>query len=213
MAEKTLAKLVSKEDLVKFQETDKFLEFINQEPPSAWLEKHPLAANVKYLPIDKVELMLTEIFQEWKVEILREGQMLNSIYTTIRLHYKHPINGWTYQDGVAAVPIKTDKGANASDMGAIKNDAIQTGLPAAESFALKDAADKIGNIFGRNINRKNTEIFTPSYADGMDYESLIKNAKSVEKLMAIFNKMNPDEKKEYTDMLTERKKEVINATT
>jgi len=206
---KTLAKLVSPEELVKFKETDKFLEFINQDPPSSWLENHPMAANVKYLPIDKVELMLTEIFQEWRVEILREGQMLNSIYTAIRLHYKHPVNGWTFQDGIAAVPIKTDKGANASNMAAIKNDAIQTGLPAAESYALKDAADKIGNIFGRNINRKNTETFTPSYADGEDYQSKINNAKTVPDLMVIFNKMDSDEKKEFTEMLSVKKKELL----
>jgi hypothetical protein len=158
-----LIKLVEGSDLITFEKQDKFLEFINQAPPDSWIKEHPFANNVNYLPIDKVELLLKRIFQEYKVEILREGQLLNSIYVALRLHYKHPISGWTYQDGIAAVPIKTKKDHDASDMAAILNDAIQTGLPAAESFAIKDAADKIGDIFGANLNRKDTLGFTSMY--------------------------------------------------
>jgi len=29
-------------------------------------------------------------------------------------------------------------------------------LPAAESYAIKDAAEKLGQIFGSNLNRKDT---------------------------------------------------------
>jgi len=160
-----LLKLVKSDDLIQFQKQDEFLAFINKEPPTSWIKEHPIAKGVAYLPIDKVELLLKRIFQEYKVEILREGQMLNSIYVTVRLHYKHPISGWLYQDGTAAVPVKTKKGENASNMAAILNDAIQTGLPAAESFAIKDAADKIGNIFGGNLNRKDTLDFKPMYSE------------------------------------------------
>jgi hypothetical protein len=34
--------------------------------------------------------------------------------------------------------------------------------PAAESYALKDAAEKLGRIFGKDINRKDTIDITPS---------------------------------------------------
>jgi hypothetical protein len=169
----SLIKLIESDDLIEFQKQDKFLEFINQDPPKSWIKEHPIAKNVDYLPIDKVELLLKRIFQEYKVEILREGQMLNSIYITVRLHYKHPISGWTYQDGTAAVPIKTKKGENASNMAAILNDAIQTGLPAAESFAIKDAADKIGNIFGGNLNRKDVLDFNGMYTQKPEVEEEI----------------------------------------
>ena len=36
--------------------------------------------------------------------------------------------------------------------------------PSAESFAIKDAAEKLGKIFGKDLNRK----------DAMAYDSLIK---------------------------------------
>jgi len=190
-----LIKLIDSDDAIKFEKRDTFLTFINQDPPQSWLKDHPLASNVKYLPIDKVELLLKRIFQEYKVEILREGQLLNSLFVTVRLHYKDPISGWTYQDGTGAVPIQTDKGESASDLIHIKSDAISKGLPAAVSFAIKDAADRIGDIFGGNINRKDTLEFSPMYTDKTNEQveaalNIIKESKNVEALRQRFSKFN-----------------------
>lgn len=168
---KDIASIVDSDRLPELKQMDEYLEVVNLTPPDDWLQKHPMAANTKYLPIGRIETMLTKLFQEWKVEVLREGQMLNSVYCVVRLHYKHPISGWTYQDGIAAVPVKTKKGEDPSNLSAILNDAIQTGLPAAESFAIKDAAEKIGKIFGKDINRKETFDFTPSYNKEKDRTS------------------------------------------
>jgi hypothetical protein len=160
----TLTDLVDKRTLPKLTKLDDFLTLVNFEPPKQYVKDHPMAKGVKYLPIEVVEAFLTKLFQQWRVEIVREGQMLNSIYVTVRLHYKHPITDtWEYQDGVGAAPIQTDKGESAANMAAIKNDAIMKALPAAESFAVKDAAEKIGKIFGRDLNRRDAMAFTPSY--------------------------------------------------
>lgn len=163
---KSLAKIVGDiSELETFISNDEFLSVVNQEPPKQFIKEHPIAKGVKYLPIDKVELMLTKIFQTWYVEVLKTGQLLNSIEVTIRLHYKHPIsNEWLHQDGVGASPIQVDKGENASNLSAIKNNAIMLALPAAKSFATKDAAENIGKVFGRDINRKDTMAFIPSYS-------------------------------------------------
>ena len=191
-----LVKLIESDKLIEFKKNDEFLAFINKTPPESWLKEHPLASNVLYLPIDKVELLLKRIFQNYKVEILREGQMLNSIYVTVRLHYKHPLEGWTYQDGTGAVPIQTDKGKSASELAHIKSDAISKGLPAAVSFAIKDAADRIGDIFGGNINRKDTLEFSPMYAEDPKKVAKVKNAvdkinsaKNTEALRQIFTSL------------------------
>lgn len=122
--------------------------------------------------------------------------MLNAIYVTIRLHYKHPISGWLFQDGTGAVPIRVDKGKTASSLEFIKSDAISTGLPAAVSFAIKDAADRIGNIFGGNLNRKDTLDFSPMYTDKTEElvtEALeqLKTAKNIQALQAIFMGLKP----------------------
>jgi len=214
-----LIKLIESEKLIEFKKNDEFLAFINQSPPDGWIKPHPLASNVNYLPIDKVELLLKRIFQNYKVEILREGQLLNSIYVTVRLHYKHPIEGWTYQDGTGAVPIQTDKGKNASELQWIKSDAIPKGLPAAVSFAIKDAADRIGDIFGGNINRKDTLEFSPMYMDDPKKVERIKNAiiqindaKNTEALRQIFTSLgNLMANEEVIEAKDKKKKEIEDA--
>lgn len=163
---KSLVKIVGDiGDLTSFIANDEFLQVVNQPPPKQFIKNHPLATGVKYIPIDKIEMMLTKIFQQWRVEILDSGQLLNAVYMNVRLHYKHPISGeWTFQDGTGAMAIQVDKDKNASDLGAIKSNAIMLALPAAKSYAIKDAAENIGKVFGRDLNRKDTMAFNPSYA-------------------------------------------------
>lgn len=157
---KTVGDIANLDDLAK---SDEYLTIVNHQPPREHVHDHPLAKGVKYIPIGIIETMLTKLFRNWNVEVLREGQLLNSVYVTVRLNYLHPITKqWEHHDGVGAAPIKTDKGENASNMAAIKNDAIMTGLPAAKSFAIKDAAEHIGRAFGRDINRKDTLAFKAS---------------------------------------------------
>ncbi len=144
---------------------DQFNLLLSQPPPEKWVKDHPFAKNVKYLPIDKVEFLLTRIFQQWRAEVISYSQLFNSVACHVRVHYKNPISGeWSYQDGLGAMGIQTDKGAAASDLTAIKQDAVMKALPAAESYAIKDAAEKLGDLFGKNLNRKDVAAFSPSYS-------------------------------------------------
>lgn len=208
-----LSKIVG-DNAVAFAKRDELLEFLNQDPPEAWLEDHPMAKGVKYLPIGMVELLLTKIFQQWRVEVLREGQIMNSVTCTIRLHYRDPLDGtWTFQDGIAAVPAKTSKGAKASDMSEILSDAVMTGLPAAKSFAIKDAADQIGKIFGRDINRKGNLSFNASYKQSDEEKTLesIKEATTTEELDNILSAMDVQSQKAYVSAVKNRAKEINDA--
>jgi hypothetical protein len=137
--------------------------------------------------------------------------MFNSITCTVRLHYKHPINGWTYQDGLGAVPAKTSKGARASDMTEILSDAVQTGLPAAKSYAIKDAAEHIGKIFGRDINRKQALGFTASYTPDESQLTLdkIQRAKTTDELQEILVNLPVKGKQAYAQVIKNRM-EVLN---
>lgn len=138
---------------------------LNQPVPQVWIKEHPYAKNVKYIPIDKVEFLLTRIFQEWRAEIISYSALFNSVSVHVRLHYLHPIKGeWSYHDGVGAVGVQTDAGKSAADLGAIKQDAVMKALPAAESYAIKDAAEKLGVLFGKNLNRKDTLGFAGAYS-------------------------------------------------
>lgn len=136
---------------------------LNQPPHESWLKKHP-AVNSTYLPIDKVELFMDMIFQEWKVEILREGTMFNSVYVTVRVHYKSPVTAeWSFHDGIGAKDLQMDAGSKALTMENIKAAAVMMAMPIAKSQAIKDACDHLGKLFGRDLNRKNTTEFVGKY--------------------------------------------------
>lgn len=154
-------------DVEKAFRSDQLNLLLNQPVPAAWVKDHPFAKNVKYIPIEKVEFLLTRIFQEWRVEILAEGALFNSVYVKVRLHYKNPLTGeWSYHDGVGAVDVQTAKGESAADLSKIVANACMKALPAAESYAIKDAAEKLGELFGKNLNRKETMAFTGAYSQG-----------------------------------------------
>ncbi|MBK9258145.1 MAG: hypothetical protein IPM42_22120 [Saprospiraceae bacterium] len=163
-----IKKIPTYDELVSMDETKGKLNDLqvrlNQEPPAKWVKTNDLANKSKYLPIDKVEYLLTALFIKWWVEVKDFKVVANSCAVHVRLYYVDPITGETlFQDGVGAAPMQTDKGAGAVDFNHIKNAAVQMALPAAETYAIKDAAEKIGRIFGKDLNRK----------DLMAYDSLV----------------------------------------
>lgn len=143
-----------------------FAALMNAEPPHSWIKNHPIISTevvvdgkkikkpLQYIPIERIEYLLTRIFSKWRVEI-REVQLIaNSVTVTVRLHYLDVVSGeWDWQDGIGAAPLQTDRGAGASDWNAIKSSSVQIGVPAAESYAIKDAAEKLGKLFGKDLNR------------------------------------------------------------
>lgn len=138
---------------------DAFNELLSNPPSKSWVKKHPMTKN-EYLPIDKVEFLLKRIFGEVKIEVLSYAAIFQSVAVHVRLHYKNPVTSeWSFQDGLGAAPIQTDAGKSAADLGAIKAVAVQIALPSAESYAIKDAAEKLGELFGSNLSRKDTIQF------------------------------------------------------
>lgn len=167
-----LVKFMSEERAVELKDQGELREVLNNNPPSNWVEKHPFASGVVYLPIGKVEHLLDVLFLEWRVEVLSIAQLAQSILCTVRVHYKNPISGeWSFHDGVGAVPLKTDKGFSAADLAHIKSDAVMTGAPAAKSFAVKDAAEHLGDLFGRSLNRKDDLEYKNIYVSDEDTRS------------------------------------------
>lgn len=190
-----LVTLVDDNRITEITNKDKLREYLNNSPPEKWIKEHPFAAGVKYLPVDKTETLLDTIFQDWRVEIKSVSQLAQSVCTVVRLHYRDPITSeWTFHDGVGAVPLKTDKGFSAADLSHIKSDAVATGAPAAVAFAIKDAADHIGKIFGRDLNRKNTVNLAGIYKNAKEPETddasssiqKLEQAKTIEELKQAF---------------------------
>lgn len=144
---------------------DRLNLLLNQEPPASWIKEHPMT-KTKYIPIEKVEFLLIRIFGRFEVEIIEYKQLFQSVSVQVRLRVTNPIDGtFIVNDGVGAMPIQTDAGASAADLSKIKSAAVMMALPSAESFAIKDAAEKLGKIFGKDLNRK----------DVLSSEAFIKN--------------------------------------
>jgi hypothetical protein len=139
---------------------DQFNLLMNQNPEPKWILENRFAGNSKYMPIGIIETLLQRIFKEFRVEVLREGTMFNSVYVAVRLHYLHPITAkWGYHDGLGACQIQTKQGASPADLQSINNNAVMMALPMAKSYAIKDCADHFGKLFGRDLNRKDTMGF------------------------------------------------------
>lgn len=165
MSEKKLPKVqelhVAPEQAFK---NDQLKKVLYQEPPKQWVGKHPCAKDVFYIPIARIEFMLDRLFQEWKVEVIEYAQLFNSVSVHVRVHYLDIVSDtWKFHDGVGAVGIQTDKGKQASDMNAIKQDAVMKALPAAKSYAIKDAVEHLGPLFGRDLNRPDSLAWQQMY--------------------------------------------------
>lgn len=155
-----LSDLYRADDIATLFKTDQFNLLMNQPPEPKWIKQNPFAGNSNYIPIGILETLLQRIFKEYRVEVMREGTMFNSVYVAIRLHYLNPVSGqWSYHDGVGSAQIQTKAGASAADLSSIANNAVMMSLPMAKSYAIKDACDHFGKLFGRDLNRKETMGF------------------------------------------------------
>ncbi|MFN8962400.1 MAG: hypothetical protein ACK5YV_12710 [Betaproteobacteria bacterium] len=148
---------------------------LNTQPPEKWIKEHPFIkmdskdANgnpikipYRYLPIDRVEFLLRKIFKRFWVEITGQGTAFNGVWVTVRIHYFNPAtNEMACSDGIGSVQLQTAKGTSPADLVNINNGALAMAFPAAKTYAIKDAAELIGNIFGANISRKDTLAFVP----------------------------------------------------
>jgi hypothetical protein len=138
---------------------------LNAPPKKEWVKEHPFVKNLKYLPIERVEYLLTMIFSKWRVEIKEVKILANSVVVTVRVHVLDPVTGeWDFQDGVGAMPIQVAKGSGAIEFDKMNSSAVQIGSPAAESFAIKDACEKFGRIFGKDLNRKDNVNYDRLYS-------------------------------------------------
>lgn len=165
-----LADLYKATDVATLFKHDQFNLLMNQAPEPKWIQENKFAGNSKYIPIGILETLMQRIFKEFRVEVMREGTMFNSVYVAIRLHYVNPVSGeWSYHDGVGSAQIQTKSGASPADLASINNNAVMMALPMAKSYAIKDACDHFGKLFGRDLNRK--EVMGFGVDKNLDKES------------------------------------------
>ena len=186
----TIAELYSG-DMATLSKQGALQALLNHSPKADWIKVHPYVKN-KYIPIERIEWLMTKLFLNWRVEIKSITTIANSVVAIITLHYQDPINQeWNKQDGVGASPIQTDKDAGATDFSRVKTDAVMKAAPAAESYAVKDAAEKIGKIFGKDLNRADQIVY--SGLVDMFKEHDMASAQQIGRIESLINTANLDE--------------------
>jgi len=146
-------------DLGLAVQIDNLNTLLNTQPPKTWFKNHK---GNDYLPIDRVKNNLITIFQDYDWEIQSIQVIANSITVVGNLFVINPITGRTRKlAGVGAWPIQLKSGSAPTDFNNIIQDAIQKNAPAAESLALKNAASKLGKLFGGGSDDVE---FAPAYS-------------------------------------------------
>jgi len=128
-------------------------EILNSEPKKEWLKEHPQVKGFMYLPIEKVEFLLTRLFKDVKVEIRSVISSDIRAVVTVRVNYG---NGM-FHDGVGAAQIS-------------KTQPAEMAFPLAKSLALKDGIEFAGKIFGKDLNRNDVSIVTTPTIDESIFE-------------------------------------------
>lgn len=202
-----LAKIPTIQDLFLDKETavknDQLVTLLNQEPNAKWIKVHPFIKGWQYIPIDKIEYMLRKIFKKYKIEILREGTAFNGVYVVVRVWYLNPIsNEMEYHDGLGAAQLQTKQGSSPADLGNINNGALSMAFPIAETYAIKDACDKFGKLFGSDLNRKDimsygfdTKLSVTETNESKERNRIvehIKNSKSISQLEKCKSHVDPE---------------------
>jgi hypothetical protein len=186
---------------------------LNANPRKEWIKEHPMAKKadgtpVPYIPIEVTEYLLKRIFKRYRIEVISTTQFFNSVAVTIRVHYLNPVTGeWDFHDGVGAMEVQTKKGASPADLANINPGAVQKALPAAKSYAIKDACDHLGNLFGANVGRMSQLGFeqNQTFANIRNNQGSasiwlqIKKAATIEQLAAI---------EEFPDITAEQSAEI-----
>lgn len=149
---------LDKEGNPKYTNISDFNSLVMSSPRKEWIKTNKYSQNAKYLPIRIVEELLTGIFPFWQVEQVGEPKILgNSVVISVQLKVYNPlICQWLSFAGVGAVPIEMEKGAHPTDWTKINSKALHKNVPAALSFAISNAAKKIGRLFGSHLNSTET---------------------------------------------------------
>jgi len=141
-----------------------FAQKLNAEPNPIEFEKTP-DGRASYLPISFIEMTLDEIFLgQWEVSDVSYQQIFNEVVGTGILTVIHPITGRAIRRaGFGAVVITQDKDAAIADFNITKKkNALDLTFPKLKAEIVKNAASSLGKVFGRDINRKQKDVFKPN---------------------------------------------------
>jgi hypothetical protein len=171
-----------------------FNRMLDKDPPKSWVKKNQ---GVSYMPIRIKEDLLRSIFGVFQTEIVGVPRILgNSIVVDVHLKVYHPLmQEWITYAGTGAVPIQTEKGAGPLEFDKINPMALHKNVPSALSFAISNAANKIGRLFGAGLNSKADELvgIMDAYGDGRESTEERNSRIEEERVISFFHKCKDED--------------------
>lgn len=150
---------------------------LNKEPDPREFDKTP-DGRADYLPISFVEMTLDELFLGlWSTENFKWSAITNEVQGSLELVVIHPITRTQIRRvGAGSIVImvdsltqedkdrmsKQDRNLFALNPQNKKPNALDLAFPKLKAECLKNAAQSLGKVFGRDINRKNKDTFKPA---------------------------------------------------
>lgn len=145
---------VKEDGQIMYSDITEFKNILNATPKPKWIHSNKYANGAKYISIHVIEDLLNKIFPFWELKQIGEAKILgNSVVVSVELRVFNPlINQWISYAGIGAVPIELKGGSDPTDLSQINPKALHKNVPAAMAYATKNAAKKIGRIFGSHLN-------------------------------------------------------------
>lgn len=162
-----------------------FLSKLNSAPAPESIDK-TADGKANTILISHIETTLDEyFFGLWCTENMRIQIVGNEIVGMMDLKVLHPTAGiWITRQGAASITIMVDavpeslkwaqgdskevadlkakqRNAWALDMENKKSNALDMGFPKLKAELLKNAANSLGKMFGRDLNRKKQDVYQP----------------------------------------------------
>jgi len=149
-----------------------FTQKLNSAPSADSIDK-TADGKAGTILISHIEMLLDEyFFGEWDTENFKCEQIGNEVVASIDLLVLNPVTlRMKRRVGAAAITIMVDKAPDgltqhdrnmwALDMSNKKSNALDMGFPKLKAECLKNAANSLGKLFGRDLNRKKQDNFNP----------------------------------------------------
>jgi hypothetical protein len=156
----------------QLEQLQKFIGRLNSEPAHEAVEYTP-DGRAKTITISHIEMTLDELFfGQWSTSNFTWSAIANEVQGSLTLEVINPVNGQKLtRIGAASVIIMVDKipqgfEGQERNQWAInpmnkKPNALDLAFPKLKAECLKNAAQSLGKIFGRDLNRKNADTYKP----------------------------------------------------
>lgn len=200
----------------------KFQTRLNSLPSELAVESTP-DRKAQTVVISHIEMTLDELFfGQWRTENFKWNAIGNEVQGSIELVAVHPVTGFEIRrTGAASIIIMVDKvpdgvtgternqwALNPSNK---KANALDLAFPKLKSECVKNAAQSLGKIFGRDLNRKNADQYQPyklqigelpqAVFNKLEIGIMNRDAQAIEAIGALDSVMSPAQKNHLNNLI------------